>query len=127
MPTRILIVDDSASYRRSVSGLIDDEPDLEVVGTAANFDQAVALARTRRPQVAVVDLWMPDAKGIDVTRALMAECPGLRVLGVSLEPSPKPVAEMCAAGAEVVLSKGTSNDELIARIRGQAAAQADHS
>ena len=68
--TRVLVADDQALVRAGLSALLDAEPDLEVVGTAADGLEALALARALAPDVACLDIRMPGMDGIEVTRAL---------------------------------------------------------
>lgn len=75
MPIRVLIADDQALVRGGLRLILDDQPDIEVVGEAADGAAAVALARRLRPDVSLVDIAMPRLDGIEVTRALAG--PGL--------------------------------------------------
>lgn len=72
---RILIVDDSAFFRRLLGELLAREPGFEVVGEAANGEQAVTLACQLRPDVITMDVEMPGLDGISATRQIMARCP----------------------------------------------------
>ncbi|MBE6478660.1 MAG: response regulator transcription factor [Propionibacteriaceae bacterium] len=70
---RVLVVDDQALVRRSLASLIGDEPDIEVVAEASDGEQAVALARSSRPDVVLMDLRMPGVDGLEATRRILAE------------------------------------------------------
>ena len=78
----------------------------------------VELAFRTRPDVAVLDVSMPDLSGIEVTRRLTAALPGMRVIGLSMHEEEDVALAMRAAGAAAYLTKGGSPDELIAAIRG---------
>ena len=73
MSTRVLIADDQAMVRGGLRLILEDQPDLTVVGEAADGVEAVDLARRLRPEVALVDIRMPRLDGIEVTRALAAD------------------------------------------------------
>ncbi|WP_283138640.1 response regulator transcription factor [Rhizohabitans arisaemae] len=77
MTIGVLLADDQASVRASLRVLLEDEPDIEVVGEAADGVEAVALARRLRPDVCLVDVRMPRLDGVEVTRALAG--PGVAV------------------------------------------------
>ena len=72
MRIRVLIADDQALIRRGMSLMLDLEPDIEVVGQAANGTEAVSLSAQLRPDVVLMDLHMPGMSGYEVTRALRA-------------------------------------------------------
>ncbi|GAB3960973.1 response regulator transcription factor [Actinoallomurus acanthiterrae] len=76
MTTRVLIADDQAMVRGGLRLILEDQPDVTVVGEAADGAEAVALARRLRPDVCLVDIRMPGLDGIEVTRALAG--PGVR-------------------------------------------------
>jgi DNA-binding NarL/FixJ family response regulator len=76
MTISVLIADDQALVRRGLRVILDDEPDITVVGEAADGVEALALARRLRPDVCLVDIRMPGLDGVEVTRALAG--PGVR-------------------------------------------------
>lgn len=71
-PVRVLIVDDSALMRKLLGGLLDSAPEVEVVGTASDGDQAIELAKKLRPNVVTLDVEMPGRSGLDVLPDLLA-------------------------------------------------------
>ena len=75
MPLRVLIVDDSNFFRQRLKEMIDQHPDLSVVGTATNGREAVELARSLRPDLVTMDFEMPEMDGITAVRHIMAERP----------------------------------------------------
>ncbi|HEX8488031.1 MAG TPA: response regulator, partial [Propionibacteriaceae bacterium] len=84
MTIRVLVADDQAMIRQAFSALLQLEPDLEVVGQAADGATAVALAAGCRPDVVLMDIQMPSADGIDdgitATHRILAGDPGVRVI-----------------------------------------------
>ncbi len=72
---RVLVADDSALFRDALAYLLAADPGFEVVGRAADGDEAAALARAERPDVVTMDLWMPDADGFSGIARIMAETP----------------------------------------------------
>jgi two-component system, chemotaxis family, protein-glutamate methylesterase/glutaminase len=74
-PIRVLIVDDSAFVRRAVERMLSDLPDMEVVGTAANGADAVAMVKRLSPDVVILDVNMPELDGLEALQRIMAESP----------------------------------------------------
>jgi DNA-binding NarL/FixJ family response regulator len=114
---RVLLADDHPVTREGLARLIDGERDLEVVGEAANGRAAVDIARRLHPDVIVMDVSMPDLNGIEATRAIVAEQPGIRVVGLSMHERADMAAAMCEAGASVYLTKDGPIQDLLAAIR----------
>jgi CheY-like chemotaxis protein/anti-sigma regulatory factor (Ser/Thr protein kinase) len=82
--TRVLVVDDDALVRRGFAALLTGEPDLEVVGEAADGKMAIELTRNLAPDVILMDISMAVMNGIEATRAIHAEFPAARVIGRAL-------------------------------------------
>jgi DNA-binding NarL/FixJ family response regulator len=78
--TRIIIADDQALFREGLRTLLSTRPDMDVVGEAANGDEAVALVEQLRPSVVLMDLRMPKVDGIQATARLRERCPDIPVL-----------------------------------------------
>lgn len=79
-PIRVFLLDDHEVVRRGVSDLLDAEPDIEVVGEAGTTEQALARGPALRPDVAVLDVRLPDGDGITVCRELRSRMPDLACL-----------------------------------------------
>ena len=80
---RVLIADDHAVLREGVALLIDREADMCVVGQASGGREALKLARQLQPDVAVIDLSMPDINGVQASEQLLAACPQTRVIALT--------------------------------------------
>jgi len=77
---RLLIIDDHAVVRQSMRFMLDQEPDIEVVGEAANGATALSIAVAAHPEVALLDLFLPDLDGIEVLKRLRAQDGGVHVV-----------------------------------------------
>jgi len=117
MSLRILIADDHTIVREGLRALVEKEADLTVVAEAGSGSAAVRLARQHRPDVVVMDISMPDMNGIDATRQLRAELPGVRILALSMETDRRFVVEVLKAGATGYLLKDCAFAELATAIR----------
>ncbi len=113
---RLLFVDDHQVMRQGLIRLIADQPSIEVVGEAANGQEALELARQLRPNVVVMDISMPYMDGIEATRRIKAELPEVRVLGLSMFDDEQATHLMRQAGAEAFVSKTASIAELLKAI-----------
>jgi DNA-binding NarL/FixJ family response regulator len=113
---RILVADDHEVLRRGVCDLIAGRPDWEVCAEAADGQQALDLALKERPDVAVVDVGLPEIDGITLTRRLSKECPSTRVLLFSLHDDDETVSAGLAAGARGYVLKADTRGSLEAAI-----------
>ncbi len=116
-PIRVLVVDDHAVVREGIRHVLAGEPGFEVVGEAANGEQALALARAERPDVVVLDLTMPGENGLRVAPKLRAAVPGARVLIMSMHDNAEYVREGVRAGASGYLLKDSAAAELRLAVR----------
>ncbi len=113
----IAIVDDHRLVRQCLSDLLKREPDLRVVGEAANGREAVDLARRLKPSVMLMDIGMPVMDGIEATRRITAEQPGIRILGLSVRDEKHYIANILRAGASGFVLKDSLYTELVPAIR----------
>ncbi|WP_323003547.1 response regulator transcription factor [Denitromonas sp.] len=118
---RILLLDDHNVVRSGYRRLVDAEADMCVVAEAATVDDAYAAARDIELDVAVVDLSLRGASGIEATRRILARSPGIRVLVLTMHDSPGFVTQAFRAGAMGYLTKTSDPAELIGGIRQVAA------
>jgi DNA-binding NarL/FixJ family response regulator len=123
---RVLLADDQALVRAGLTVLLDAEADIDVVGEAANGREAVALARTLRPDVVLMDIRMPELDGLAATRMIVAE-PSLeasRVIILTTFDLDEYVFEAVRIGASGFLVKDTEPADLLAGVRAVAAGDA---
>lgn len=117
MSTTILLVDDHRIVREGLRTLLGQQPDLEVVGEAADGRDAVTQARLLRPDVIVMDIAMPELNGVEATRLILAELPQVRVVALSMYADRRFVAEILRAGALGYVLKDGAFEELALAIR----------
>jgi DNA-binding NarL/FixJ family response regulator len=114
---RVLVVDDEALLRSAFSSLIEAQDDLEVVGAAADGQQAVELAASLDPDVIVMDVRMPVMDGIEATRRITRNLPGCQVLILTTFDLDQYVFEALRAGASGFALKSRPPEELLSGIR----------
>lgn len=114
--TRVLVVDDQALVRTGFRMILDAEPDLDVVGEAADGLEAVHVAEAARPDVVLMDIRMPNLDGVEATRRLTAASPA-RVLVLTTFDLDEYVVEALRAGASGFLLKDVPPEELVAAVR----------
>lgn len=125
-PIKVLLADDQALLRSAFRVLVDSEPDMLVVGEAADGAQAVELARTTGPDVVLMDIRMPGTDGLAATRLISADpaLVGVRVVMLTTFEVDEYVVESLRAGASGFLGKGAEPEELLQAIRVAAAGDA---
>jgi two-component system response regulator NreC len=117
MSIKVLIVDDHTIVRHGLSRSIQQQEDMEVVGQAGDGRAAVELAKKVTPDVILMDVSMPYLNGIEATREILRECPGVRVVALSMHSAKRYVREMFRAGASGYLLKDCEFEELVQTIR----------
>jgi DNA-binding NarL/FixJ family response regulator len=120
-PVRVLVVDDHEVVRRGVVDVVDADPLLTVVAEAGTVLDAVRRAAAVRPDVAVVDLKLPDGNGIELVRRLREELPGVRCVVLTSFDDDEAVAAALSAGASAFLLKTVRGTEIADIIRAVAA------
>jgi PAS domain S-box-containing protein len=109
----ILIADDHGAVRKVLREMLEERPELRVVGDAANGLEAIERAHALRPDVVLMDISMPEMDGVEATRRLRAELPFIEVLGLSMQPrtqDPHPIEQAGAAG---FFTKGIDTQRLL--------------
>jgi DNA-binding NarL/FixJ family response regulator len=114
---RVLIVDDAANLRELLTLLLEIEDDFEVVGTAADGQQAIAAAETLRPDLVLLDLAMPVMDGLQALPVLRAHNPQARIVIFSGFEHQALAEEALQAGADAYIEKGTSVTQLVSQLR----------
>lgn len=115
-PIRVLIADDEAVLRAALADLVASDDDLELVGSARDAEETIALAEAVQPDVALVDVRMPGGGGLRVAEELRRRAPSIRVLAHSAVDDRSTVVRMLEGGAVGYLVKGTPPSEILAAI-----------
>jgi two-component system response regulator NreC len=118
---RVLIAEDHGTVRAGLRLLIEKEPDMEVVGEAADGREALRLAREQQPDVALMDISMPGIDGLQATRELRESCPQAGVLALTRHADYGYLTEMLRAGARGYVLKQSSSADLLSAVRAVAA------
>lgn len=118
--TTVLLADDHGLVRAGLAGLLRSTDDLEVVGEAADGEQAVALALTLQPDVVLMDLSMPVMDGVAATRRVVAEVPGTHVVVLTSFSDRARVEQALHAGAVGYVLKDCDPHDLLAAVRSAA-------
>jgi two-component system nitrate/nitrite response regulator NarL len=118
---RLLLVDDHQLVRDGLRARLGDITEFEIVGEAASGQEALTAAESLRPDLALVDVGLPDMNGIELASALGLRCPALRVLILSMYDSAGYVRSAMQAGARGYVLKDAPSAEIIAAIRAVAA------
>lgn len=114
---RLLIVDDQPLIRRGLAMMLATEPDIEIVGQAADGLEAIEQALATQPDIVVMDLQMPRASGIVATREITAKLPATRVVVLTTYDYDELVFEAICAGAQAYLLKDASEADVLETLR----------
>ncbi|WP_336646058.1 response regulator transcription factor [Microbacterium sp. USHLN186] len=114
---RLLVADDQALVRGALAALLELEPDIEVVGAAADGEEALELAAALTPDVCLMDIQMPGIDGIEATRRLRAASPATRVLIVTTFARPGYLRDALDAGASGFMVKDAPAEQLADAVR----------
>lgn len=121
-PIRLLLVDDEFHIRRGLTMAFSAEPDMEVIGEAANGDEGVSLAQSLQPDIVVMDVRMRDLDGLQATRQIAVRSPNIRIVVLSLLDDSATRRAAADAGARAFVGKQEGSDALLSTIRCVAAA-----
>jgi CheY-like chemotaxis protein len=114
---RILLADDHAVVRQGIENMLTNEPDMEVVGSAADGQEAVELTAKLLPDVILMDMSMPKLNGVEATRIIHNEYPEISIIGLSMFEEAERAQAMRDAGAVQYVMKSGAADMLLAAIR----------
>lgn len=123
-PIRVLIADDHTMVRQGLSQICDAEPDMQVVGQAADGAEACRLALRVQPDVVIMDINMPQLDGVQATRRITATDERIGVIVLTMYRQDQHVFQAIKAGARAYLLKDADSDELLRAIRAVAEGEA---
>jgi len=118
---KILLADDHKLMREGLRMLLEKLGRITIVGEADDGVSAVRMARDLKPDLVLMDIAMPDLNGIEATRRIMTEAPGVKVIALSMHADKRFVRHMFAAGAAGYVLKGSAFEEVAAAIKTVAA------
>jgi DNA-binding NarL/FixJ family response regulator len=122
-PIRVFLMDDHEVVRRGVRDLLNDEPDISVVGEAGTVEQALVRVPALRPDVAVLDIRLPDGDGVTVCRELRSRIPELACLMLTSFDEEEALLDSIMAGASGYVLKQIQGSDLVTAVRTVAAGQ----
>ncbi|MET7451973.1 response regulator transcription factor [Streptomyces sp. NPDC005574] len=122
-PIRVFLLDDHEVVRRGLADLLDTEPDISVVGDAGTVDHALARGPALRPDVAVLDVRLPDGDGISVCRELRSQMPELACLMLTSFDDEEALLDAIMAGASGYVLKQIKGSDLVSAVRTVASGQ----
>jgi len=114
---RVLVVDDHKIMREGLVGLMQFEPDIEIVGQAADGPQAIELAAQLQPDMIIMDVNLGEMSGVEATKRILANNPNIKVIGLSMHVDNDLANAMRDAGATAYLTKGGPSQALLDAIR----------
>jgi DNA-binding NarL/FixJ family response regulator len=114
---RVIIVDDHPLLRRGMASLLSDQPDLDVCGEAQDARGALQAMRDLTPDVALIDINLPGANGLELIKLMLAEQPKLRILVVSMHDESLYALRSLRAGAKGYLMKAEALEQMVSAVR----------
>ncbi|OFW63972.1 MAG: DNA-binding response regulator [Actinobacteria bacterium RBG_16_67_15] len=114
---RVAVVDDHTVMRQGLVGLLEGEPDVEVVGEAGDAETALAMLQATTPDVALIDIGLPGTSGVDLTAQVKLRVPGVAVLIVTMHEREDYLFQALRAGASGYVLKGADVRDLLAAVR----------
>jgi DNA-binding NarL/FixJ family response regulator len=121
---QILLVDDHELFRQGLAGLIDGQPDLQVVGQAGDGLDALAQACAKRPDLIIMDIKMPICDGLEATRLIREEWPEARIVMLTVHDDEEKLFEAIKAGATGYILKNVKSADFLSGIRSALAGDA---
>jgi len=114
---KVLLADDHSVVRDGLRFLLEAEGDIEVLGGAANGNEAVRMARQLAPDVVIMDVAMPELNGVEATISIHEACPAVQVLMLSMHSTAEHIYRALQAGAAGYLLKESAGPEVVAAVR----------
>jgi DNA-binding NarL/FixJ family response regulator len=121
---RVLVADDHTLFRHGLRALLESVPDVDLVGEAANGEEALALVETLRPDIVLMDILMPVLSGIPATRRIVDAHPDIAVVMLTMQAEDDALFAAMRAGARGYVLKGADETELLRVLRAAAAGEA---
>ena len=121
--TRVLVVDDHEVFSEALEAFLGRQPDIRMVGSARDADEAMALVREEEPNVVLMDLNMPGTDGIEATRRIRSAAPDVKVVLLTGVERPDAIARALSAGARGYVPKARAVDEVMDAVRRVAAGE----
>lgn len=117
MKITVLLADDHTVVRDGLRYLLEAQPDIEVVGDAADGREAVKLATLLEPDIVIIDITMPELNGIEATYQIRQLCPSTRIIILSMHANTRHIARALEAGAQGYLIKESAGIEVVEAVR----------
>lgn len=117
MSITIFLADDHSVLRDGLRLLLETQPDLQVIGAASNGREAIEQLQQLEPNIALLDISMPEVNGLDVARYLNRDCPNTQVIMLSMHRTTEHIIQALEAGARGYVLKESASDEVIGAIR----------
>jgi len=117
MSVTIFLADDHSVLRDGLGMLLETQPDFKVVGAASNGREAIEQIQKLEPNIAILDIAMPEVNGLDVARYLNRNCPNTQVIMLSMHRTTEHIIQALEAGARGYVLKESAGDEVIGAIR----------
>ena len=112
----ILLVDDHKLIRESWSFILNSDSRFQVIGETSNAEEAVEIAKEKRPKIVLMDINMTPVNGFEATKLVRKFSPGARIIGISMHSMPAYARRMLQVGAMGYVTKNSSKDELLTAI-----------
>ena len=113
---RILIADDHKLIRETWSYILNNDPRFQVIATCGNAEEAIELAREKRPGIILMDINMTPVSGLEATEQIRKISPACKIIGVTMHSQPAYAKKMLAIGARGYVTKNSSKEEMIRAI-----------
>jgi two-component system response regulator NreC len=117
MTIKIILADSYQIVRQGLALLLDDEPDMHVVGEAGDWSTTLRLIQEFPPHVVIMDICLPESNCVEATRRIVSEFPHIKVIALSMHSDSLFVLNMLNAGASAYLLKDCALEELVKAIR----------
>lgn len=117
MSISVILADDHTVVRDGLRHLLDAQPDIKVIGDAANGREAVHQVENLQPNIVVMDIAMPELNGIEATRMIVDRCPDTRVIILSMHSTTEHLRRAFKAGADGYLLKESAGNEVVVAVR----------